>query len=423
MTNEPVKNDLTVVNDVGEDSNKNNNDVIEIEKEAEERIEHHTLSKAHSEQSVSNDVDENLQKNNNDVIEVEKREEEVENSERHTLPKVDRYGFLKSHRLHDKVKSLPNPALTSAVGQRREQKWLHMFHNWDVFISKRQNKVRQRCQKGIPQSIRSLAWQQLCCSEKMHQKDPDLFNRLLNNGDTKWSEMIRKDIPRTFRHHSMFSKEKGLGAEGLYQVLHAYSCYDTEVGYNQALAPVAAVLLMHMPPDESFWALVSLCKYYVPGYYGMGMDAMRMDGLIFAHLLAAHVPHVSRHMNEYNIDPLMYIVEWMVCMFARCLPFQTVLRIWDMFFCEGVKVLFKVGLAILKLTFPTEQHLQGRDEFNTTQILLDLPEHVTMETVLLPTAQKINISEKEFQRVHQKVYKENPDLSIKRHYSTTIKID
>lgn len=37
--------------------------------------------------------------------------------------------------------------------------------------------------------------------------------------------------------------------------------------------------------------------------------------------------------------------------FSRSLPWRSVLRVWDMFFFEGVKVLFKVALAIMSLSF------------------------------------------------------------------------
>ena len=57
------------------------------------------------------------------------------------------------------------------------------------------------------------------------------------------------------------------------------------LGYNQALAPVAAVLLMFMPREESFWMLVSICKYYLPGYYDDKMNALKLDGMIFSRLL------------------------------------------------------------------------------------------------------------------------------------------
>lgn len=392
------------------------------QQQQQQQVEKEQKYQKQPENNDNNMTEISTQQNNNDDSDLDSCSED-QPDRRNTIPKVDRYGFLVTHRLHGKVLSLPNPSLTSEIGKRREQKWLDMIHNWETFINKKQRKVRFRCQKGIPQAIRSLAWQHMCGAVKLRESNPNLFEQMLNEEDTKWADVISKDIPRTFRHHCMFSKEKGQGADDLYKVLIAYSTYNSSIGYNQALAPVAAVLLMHMPPDESFWVLVSICKFYVPGYYGDGMETMRLDGLIFDKLLQKHVPHVSKHMRTNRIDPLMYIVEWMVCMFARCLPFQTVLRIWDMFFCEGVKVLFKVGLALLKLTFPTAKDLEDKDDFKTTQMLLDLPKEVTLETVLIPAAIKINITEKEFENVHQQIYKENPELSIRRYYSTTLKLD
>ena len=35
----------------------------------------------------------------------------------------------------------------------------------------------------------------------------------------------------------------------------------------------------------------------------------------------------------------------------RSLPWPTVLRVWDMFFFEGVKVLYTVALGVLNLAF------------------------------------------------------------------------
>jgi len=341
-------------------------------------------------------------------------DDDADDDRRNTLPKVDRHGFVVSHQMHSKVASLPNPAITGDVGKRRELKWLTMINDWDTVITKRSAKVKERCEKGIPQSVRSLAWQHLSGANTMHKAEPDLYESLIQCKEAKWSYVIRKDIPRTFRHHCMFFEPDSQGQENLYNVLLAYSIYDETVGYNQALAPVAAVLLMHMPPDETFWILVSICKNYLPGYYGERMEAMRLDGMIFAELLKIVHPDISKHMINNNIDPLMYIVEWMVCIFARCLPFQTVLRIWDIFFCEGVKVLFKVALSILKLLFPTEKDMSDKDDFETTQLLNNLPKSCTLETVLVPEAIKLNINDKVFEKIHKSILLEHPELSINR---------
>ena len=42
-------------------------------------------------------------------------------------------------------------------------------------------------------------------------------------------------------------------------------------GYCQAQAPIAAVLLMHMPAEQAFWCMVSICEKYLPGYYSLGL--------------------------------------------------------------------------------------------------------------------------------------------------------
>lgn len=96
-------------------------------------------------------------------------------------------------------------------------------------------------------------------------------------------------IPPTWPLHSQ---------QDLLRVLKAYTLYRPEEGYCQAQAPVAAVLLMHMPaevppapggrtggqvgqwvgapgsktlplsyPQQAFWCLVQICEKYLPGYY------------------------------------------------------------------------------------------------------------------------------------------------------------
>lgn len=60
-------------------------------------------------------------------------------------------------------------------------------------------------------------------------------------------EDIEKDLHRQFPFHEMFCERGGTGQQDLKDVLHAYVAYNPEDGYCQGQAPVAAVLLMHMP--------------------------------------------------------------------------------------------------------------------------------------------------------------------------------
>lgn len=95
---------------------------------------------------------------------------------------------------------------------RREQKWIRMLNNWEGFMSKNYKKVRERCRKGIPASVRARAWLYLCGGQLLMQGHPDLYQELLaESGDPKCMEDIKKDLHRQFPYHEMFVSEEGPG--------------------------------------------------------------------------------------------------------------------------------------------------------------------------------------------------------------------
>ncbi|MEQ2188507.1 hypothetical protein GOODEAATRI_015819 [Goodea atripinnis] len=99
--------------------------------------------------------------------------------------------------------------------------------------------VRLRCQKGIPPALRGRAWLYLSGGKELDSQP----------GDPKWIDVIEKDLHRQFPFHEMFVSRGGHGQQDLFRVLKAYTLYRPEEGYCQAQAPIAAVLLMHMPAE------------------------------------------------------------------------------------------------------------------------------------------------------------------------------
>jgi hypothetical protein len=51
-----------------------------------------------------------------------------------------------------------------------------------------------------------------------------------------------------------------------------------------------------------------------------------------------------------EVDPVLYTLDWYMTLFSRTYRAPQLFRIWDMFFCEGVKVLFRLALVILRET-------------------------------------------------------------------------
>lgn len=69
---------------------------------------------------------------------------------------------------------------------------------------------------------------------------------------------IDLDVNRTYRDHIMFREKYNLKQQELFNVLGAYSVYNSEIGYCQGMSQIAALLLMYLDEEDAFWALATL---------------------------------------------------------------------------------------------------------------------------------------------------------------------
>ena len=58
-------------------------------------------------------------------------------------------------------------------------------------------------------------------------------------------------------------------------------------------------------------------------------------------------PKLHAHLAKENCSPSMYATQWFITLFAYSLPFDVVLRIWDVLMLEGMKAVFRIALALL----------------------------------------------------------------------------
>nr|XP_054367790.1 carabin isoform X2 [Mirounga angustirostris] len=328
---------------------------------------------------------------------------------------ADRYGFIGGSSAE------PGPGYPPAdLIRQREMKWVEMTSHWEKTMSRRYKKVKMQCRKGIPSALRPRCWPLLCGAHVCQNKNPCTYEQLAKApGDPQWMETISRDLHRQFPLHEMFVSPQGHGQQGLLQVLKAYTLHRPEQGYCQAQGPVAAVLLMHLPPEvspplcsfplprgsfcaptqEAFWCLVQICEVYLPGYYGPHMEAVQLDAEVFMALLRRLLPRVHKHLQQVGVGPLLYLPEWFLCLFARSLPFPTVLRVWDAFFSEGVKVLFRVGLTLVRLALgTTEQRLACPGLLETLGALRAIPPTQLQEEVFMSQVHSVALSEQDLQR-------------------------
>ncbi|KAG7332055.1 hypothetical protein KOW79_003889 [Hemibagrus wyckioides] len=313
---------------------------------------------------------------------------------------TDKYGFIGGAQKYSAESSEEVPP---DVLRQRELKWLEMLKDWDKWISKRFKKVRLRCQKGIPPSMRGRAWLYLSGGKVKKERNSTMFKELdSKEGDPMWIDVIERDLHRQFPFHEMFVSRGGHGQQDLLRVLKAYTLYRPDEGYCQAQAPIAAVLLMHMPAEDAFWGLVQICEKYLPGYYSAGLEAVQLDGEILHALLKRVCPMAYRHLDKHKIEPVLYMMEWFMCAFSRTLPWASVLRVWDMFLCDGVKIIFRVGLVLLKSMLGSRDKLKAcPGQYETMEALRAIEPKYMQEGYLVHQVLEMPVTARDVERQHR----------------------
>ncbi|XP_049400965.1 uncharacterized protein LOC125864877 isoform X2 [Solanum stenotomum] len=281
--------------------------------------------------------------------------------------------------------------------ERRIRKWRKMIgvggSDWKQYVRRKPHVVKRRIRKGIPDCLRGLVWQLISGSRDLLLLNPGVYEQLVIY-ETSASELdIIRDISRTFPSHVFFQQRHGPGQRSLYNVLKAYSVFDQDVGYVQGMGFVAGLLLLYMSEEDAFWLLVALLKGAVhtpmEGMYLVGLPLVQQYLFQFDHLVKEHMPKLGEHFAQEMINPSMYASQWFITVFSYSFPFPLALRIWDVFLFEGVKVVFKVGLALLKychddlVKLPFEKLIHA---------LRNFPEDAMNPDILLPMAFSIKVS-------------------------------
>ncbi|KAK4125753.1 hypothetical protein N657DRAFT_654306 [Parathielavia appendiculata] len=211
-------------------------------------------------------------------------------------------------------------------------------------------------------------------------------------------EDIEKDLYRTFPDNVRFkpppsppgaaSPQPALSQPAaepeiitsLRRVLHAFALYNPRIGYCQSLNFLAGLLLLFVETEEqAFWLLNVITRVYLPGTHEMSLEGSKVDLGVLMIALKDSMPGVWKQIGGDELeagkkskarrghklghggnpgsihDPnrlpaiTLCMTAWFMSCFIGTLPIETVLRVWDVFFYEGSRTLFRIALTIFKL--------------------------------------------------------------------------
>lgn len=237
---------------------------------------------------------------------------------------------------------------------RREVKWANMTADWSSTHSKMSQKIKDRCRKGIPSKLRGVAWQLLLGSRKemVDSANAGVYEALKKKKmDTEVQGIIERDLARTFPTHVLFRDADGIGQTQLRNILRAYANIDPEVGYVQGMGFIVGTLMTQMEEEESFWALHSLMhneRYRLRDMFRPGFPMLQLFFFQLKKLMSIHLPRLFKRFEDIGVDPSFFASQWFLTLFVYHFQFRALLRVWDIFFCEGWKEIFRVAIALMK---------------------------------------------------------------------------
>ncbi|KAL8272636.1 hypothetical protein Esti_003424 [Eimeria stiedai] len=148
----------------------------------------------------------------------------------------------------------------------------------------------------------------------------------------------------------------------LQTVLECFVMLRPDIGYVQGMAFIAAALLLYMDEYSAFVCFANLMlRRSLHAFYTFDMPAVEVYFRSFDALLEERHPLLLQHLQDLGIQTDVFLVDWMYTIFTRCLPFELLGRVWDLFIIKGDVVLLQTSLAIVSY-FREELEVGSLDE-------------------------------------------------------------
>ena len=312
----------------------------------------------------------------------------------------DQYGFLKASR-YVSITQYDSWNDSYAPDQdRRTRKWIAFMREQEcstylpIQFPDRSNKTLRYIRKGIPPTWRGAAWFYYAGGPALLEANPKTYSTLVSRSQTSElslndAESIERDLHRTFPDNIHFKPDHPIKPGGetpllgsLRRVLRAFAIHRPQIGYCQSLNFLTGLLLLFLPEEKAFWLLHVIATTYLPGTHEVSLEGANIDLWVLMIALRESSPTIWAKIGTGGEEPSgihaarlppisLCTTSWFMSMFIGTLPVESVLRVWDVVFYEGSKMLFRIALAIFKIGEPRIKEVS--DSMELFQVVQALP--------------------------------------------------
>ncbi|XP_073704687.1 ecotropic viral integration site 5 protein homolog [Garra rufa] len=225
--------------------------------------------------------------------------------------------------------------------------WDNLIKEWDDWRKRKVEQIKVLIRRGVPAHLRPLVWQLLCDAQNVAvwQKYSDLLK-----SSSPSEPLILRDLTRILTQHQLFHNKVATYQKPLFNVLKAYSILDPEIGFCQGSVFIVGLLLTQIAEEEAFYIFVRLMKdFRMRDLYRSNMVELSCCIYQFEAMIKDHLPELHSHFQTQGFHTSMFSSSWFLNILLSSLPARAAIRIFDIFMCEGLEIVFRVGLAILHM--------------------------------------------------------------------------
>ena len=162
--------------------------------------------------------------------------------------------------------------------------------------------------------------------------------------------LVEVDVVRTDRKRPFYNESDGWGLRKLQEILYTYCMYDFDLGYVQGMNDLLAVILEVMQNEsDAFWCFIGYMKL-VRGNFVMNLEGLREQLENIQVLVKFYDPELWSHLKKEESSDMMFCFQWISIRFKREFDFESIQRLWEVFWteypCKNFHLVF--CLALLK---------------------------------------------------------------------------
>eukprot|EP00466_Bigelowiella_natans_P014087 jgi/Bigna1/83045/fgenesh1_pg.101_\ len=185
--------------------------------------------------------------------------------------------------------------------------------------------------------------------------------------------------------------------ESVSMILCVLQAEHQEITYCPLLPDIVTVLRKYMTPHEAFSAVSGMLQ---EDFLPTTCRDFRVMTLTSVEIVKKYVRNVYEHGERLGVPLQDTFGVWMARVFTSFLPYECVLRVFDVFLADGVRVLHRVIVAILQMYKSQLLATSRAEEFSST--LARLMRTNTNAGVLMETAHKVKLSKFQIEGIGSK---------------------